>query len=61
VRLQASKAELEACCRDYFKRPMEVSFFDPGAAKKKEVDPVVMDALRIFGGRIIEDRRRSNV
>lgn len=62
TKLQAYKAELETACHAYLKRPVSLVLGDGTVpAKKKEADPVVMDALRIFGGRIIEDRRRSNV
>ncbi len=62
-RINVSKAELEACCRDYFSRPVTLNpgAGNSGAATKKDTDPVVKDALRILGGRIIEDRRRTNV
>ncbi|HEY4705837.1 MAG TPA: DNA polymerase III subunit gamma/tau [Thermodesulfobacteriota bacterium] len=60
-RIKVNRAAVEATCRDFLKRPITLNLGDNEAAKKKEVDPVVMDALRIFGGRIIEDRRRSNV
>ncbi len=60
-KIKVNRAVIEAACRDFFKRPVALDLGDGEAAKKKEHDPVVMDALRIFGGRIIEDRRRSNV
>jgi len=64
AKLTVLKAPLEACLRDFYGRPLAARINGnggPQAAQKKEQDPVLTDALRILGGRIIEDRRRSNV
>jgi len=69
--LQNLKGEqLNTACREFFSRPMRVSV-KPAAGSggpAAEVadrgpgrDPVVRDALRILGGRVIEARRRSDV
>ncbi|MBI2400611.1 MAG: hypothetical protein HYV23_06110, partial [Deltaproteobacteria bacterium] len=65
AKLTVLRAALEACLRDFYGRPVSARINGNGAAQagapKKEADPVLMDALRILGGRIIEDRRRTNV
>ncbi|MDP2689951.1 MAG: DNA polymerase III subunit gamma/tau [Deltaproteobacteria bacterium] len=58
---------LEEICGEYYKRRIRVNIRTdaeaaPAAEKKiKEADPLVKDAVRILGGRVIEDRRRNNV
>jgi len=66
AKLTVLRAALDACLRDFYGRPVTARINGNGAAqtgapKQKEQDPVLMDALRILGGRIIEDRRRTNV
>ena len=64
AKLTVLRAALEACLRDFYGRPVTARINGNGAqagAPKKEADPVLTDALRILGGRIIEDRRRTNV
>ncbi len=65
--LNIKKDLLEDICMEFYRKRTKVSIAaassgEPAAGKKaKETDPVVKDALRILGGRVIEDRRRSNV
>jgi DNA polymerase-3 subunit gamma/tau len=62
AKLTVLKASLESCLRDFYGRPVSARINGnggPAAAQKKEQDPVLMDALRILGGRIIEDRRNN--
>jgi hypothetical protein len=66
AKLTVMRAALDACLRDFYGKPVTARINGNGAAqagapKQKEQDPVLMDALRILGGRIIEDRRRTNV
>lgn len=65
AKLTVLRAALETCLKDFYGRPVSARINGNGAAQagapKKEADPVLMDALRILGGRIIEDRRRTNV
>ena len=64
AKLTVLRTALEACLRDFYGRPVTARINGNGAqagAPKKEADPVLTDALRILGGRIIEDRRRTNV
>lgn len=64
AKLTVLKAGLESCLRDFYGRQVSARINGnggPAAGQKKEQDPVLTDALRILGGRIIEDRRRSNV
>lgn len=60
AKIQVNKGALEACCTDFFKKRVSVTV-GAASAQKKEEDPVLKDTLRILGGRIIEDRRRTNV
>ncbi len=62
AKLTVLKASLESCLRDFYGRPVSARINGnggPATAQKKEQDPVLMDALRILGGRIIEDRRNN--
>ncbi|WKZ32694.1 MAG: DNA polymerase III subunit gamma/tau [Thermodesulfobacteriota bacterium] len=65
ARLSVNRETLEACLGEFYGRPVSVRINGVAAgaltAAKKDADPVVKDALRILGGRIIEDRRRTNV
>lgn len=66
AKLTVLRASLDSCLKDFYGRPVTARINGNGAAqagapKQKEQDPVLMDALRILGGRIIEDRRRTNV
>lgn len=60
---ELKKKQIEDICTDYLSRRMKVKVAASGAAadKKKDDDPLIKDALRILGGRVIEDRRRTNV
>lgn len=65
AKLTVLRAALDACLRDFYGRPVAARIngngTQAGAPRQKEADPVLTDALRILGGRIIEDRRRTNV
>ncbi|MBE7415912.1 MAG: DNA polymerase III subunit gamma/tau [Deltaproteobacteria bacterium] len=64
ARLSVNREALEACLGEFYGRPVSVRINGVAAgahSAKKDTDPVVKDALRILGGRIIEDRRRTNV
>jgi DNA polymerase-3 subunit gamma/tau len=66
AKLTVMRAPLDAVLRDFYGRPVTARINGngtaaPGAPRQKDADPVLKDALRILGGRIIEDRRRSNV
>lgn len=64
AKLAIKKGLLETACMEFYGRPVEIRIngMGGGAAKKKgEADPLVKDALKILGGRVVEDRRRSNV
>ncbi|MBI5643198.1 MAG: DNA polymerase III subunit gamma/tau [Deltaproteobacteria bacterium] len=55
---------LQSLCAEFFGRPMKIEIKASGTAapeKKKETDPIIKDAVRVLGGRVIEDRRRTNV
>lgn len=61
--LNIKKDILEAACAEYFGRRVKVAINAANgvaADKKKDSDPLIKDALKIFGGRVIEDRRRNN-
>ncbi len=64
--LKIKDKQIESVCSEYLKKPVRVKINaaagDTGVAdKKKETDPLLTDALKILGGRVIEDRRRTNV
>ncbi|MEK7774095.1 MAG: hypothetical protein AAB307_07070, partial [Deltaproteobacteria bacterium] len=64
AKLAMKKEALEAACREFYGRTVDIRIngVEGGAARKKrEADPLINDALKILGGRVIEDRRRSNV
>jgi hypothetical protein len=66
AKLTLLRPQLEACLKDFYGRPVSTRINGNGAAqngapKNKDADPVLKDALRILGGRIIEDRRGTNV
>ncbi|MBI5903010.1 MAG: hypothetical protein HZB84_05970, partial [Deltaproteobacteria bacterium] len=64
AKLAIKKGLLEAACREFYGRAVEIRIngMGGGAARKKtEADPLIKDALKILGGRVVEDRRRSNV
>ncbi|MFQ5466160.1 MAG: DNA polymerase III subunit gamma/tau [Thermodesulfobacteriota bacterium] len=58
---------LEECGLEYFNGPVKIEFkhgeVRPGGGgrKRPETDPLITEAVRLFDGRIIEDRRRQNV
>ncbi len=58
--------QIESACTEYFGRRVCISInavdtIRTDNNKKKEAGPLVKDAVRILGGKVIEDRRRSNV
>ena len=58
------KEKMELICRAFFKdkRPrISISFTGNFKDDQKEEDPLIKEAVRIFGGKVIEDRRRTNV
>lgn len=62
--LNMKKDQIESICADYFSRRMKLSIASSGAPvadKKKADDPIIRDALRILEGRVIDDRRRTDV
>lgn len=62
--LDMKKERIESVCADYFSRRMKVkitSSGEPVSDKKKDDDPIIKDALRILEGRVVDDRRRSDV
>ncbi len=63
--LRVKKDCLESAGTEYFKRRVRVSIKKAAAAdskdKKNGDDTLIKDAVRILGGRVIEDRRRTNV
>ncbi|HBG45773.1 MAG TPA: DNA polymerase III subunit gamma/tau [Deltaproteobacteria bacterium] len=64
AKLTVNRGSLEACLKEFYGAPVSVRINGAGGAgevKKKDTDPVLKDALRILGGRIIEDRRRTDV
>ncbi|MBI5827051.1 MAG: DNA polymerase III subunit gamma/tau [Deltaproteobacteria bacterium] len=64
AKLAIKKGLLEAACREFYGRAVDIRINGMGgsaARKKTEADPLIKDALKILGGRVVEDRRRSNV
>jgi len=64
--LKIKDRQIESVCSEYLKRPVRlkitaVAGLTAAAEANNEMDPLVADALRVLGGRVIEDRRRSNV
>ncbi|MBI5587127.1 MAG: DNA polymerase III subunit gamma/tau [Deltaproteobacteria bacterium] len=64
--LKIKDKQIESVCSEYLKQPVRVRISAaaggiPAADKKKETDPLVSDAIKMLGGRVIEDRRRTNV
>ncbi|MFQ5735947.1 MAG: DNA polymerase III subunit gamma/tau [Thermodesulfobacteriota bacterium] len=66
--LNIKKGLLAELCSEYFNKRMRVSIRTGGVTqsaaaekKTKDADPLVKDAVRILGGKVIEDRRRTNV
>lgn len=54
--------KLREISTEYFKRRMKVSILAGGAADKKAaVDPILKEAVKVFGGKVIEDFRRTDV
>ncbi|MBI5810154.1 MAG: DNA polymerase III subunit gamma/tau, partial [Deltaproteobacteria bacterium] len=60
--LEMKKKEIEIASSEYFGRRVtaviKASFASP---EKKTADPVIKEALKILGGKVIEDTRRTNV
>lgn len=63
--LSENKKIMEQLCNDFFGKEMIVDIkADDGIAsssKQKEDDKIIKEALKIFGGRVAEERRRVNV
>ena len=62
--LRVKKDFLESSGAEYFKRRMAVNIKKAPADsndRKRNDDTLVKEAVRILGGRVIEDRRRTNV
>lgn len=62
--LNMKKEQIESVCADYFSMRMKVSITSSGAPvadKKKDDEPIINDACRILEGRVIDDRRRTDV
>ncbi len=63
--LYENKKIMEQLCNDFFGKGMTVDIkADDSAAsssKLKEDDKIIKEAVKVFGGRIAEDRRRINV
>ncbi len=65
------KETLEGLCKDFFKRRIEISINKkdkekecagvPAGQRLEGADPVLRKALTTLGGRIVEERRRTNV
>ncbi|MEE9615239.1 MAG: hypothetical protein V3W31_09895, partial [Thermodesulfobacteriota bacterium] len=67
--LLVKKDLLESIASEYFKKRVPVKIKKEGAVRKESEgaapptpdDTLLNDAKRIFGGRVVEDRRRTNV
>ncbi len=64
--LQIKKDYIEGMCREYLGRPVKVNIRSKGGGvphseRRKDMDPLLREAMRILDGRIIEDRRRKDV
>lgn len=63
--LSENKKIMEQLCNDFFGKGMTVDIkADDSVAsslKQKEDDKVIKEAIKVFGGRVAEDRRRANV
>ncbi|MBI1910612.1 MAG: DNA polymerase III subunit gamma/tau [Deltaproteobacteria bacterium] len=55
TKISVNKGAIEALGKEFFKRPIKVNGAGSAgsAEKKREIDPVVKDAAKILGGRII--------
>lgn len=60
-KILSNKGAIEAALEDFYKRPVKLKLNGLGSTEKKKEDPVVADARRILGARVIEDRRRTDV
>lgn len=60
-KILANKGAIEAALEDFYKRPVKLRLNGAGSAEKKKEDPIIADARRILGARVIEDRRRTDV
>jgi DNA polymerase-3 subunit gamma/tau len=60
-KLSASRAELDKFCRDFFGRKMriEVGVGSGTQEVKRGPEPLVQEALEVFGGKVLEESRRS--
>ncbi|MBE9528409.1 MAG: DNA polymerase III subunit gamma/tau [Proteobacteria bacterium] len=60
-KLSASRAELDKLCRDFFGRKMriEVGVGTGTQEVKRGPEPLVQEALEVFGGKVLEESRRS--
>lgn len=65
VYLSENKKAMEQLCNDFFGKEMTVDIKADDSAvpslKQKEDDRIIKEAVKVFGGRIAEDRRRVNV
>ncbi|MBI5874291.1 MAG: DNA polymerase III subunit gamma/tau [Deltaproteobacteria bacterium] len=63
--LSENKKVMEQLCNDFFGKGMTVDIKADDSAgsslKQKEDDKIIKEAVKVFGGRIAEDRRRVNV
>ena len=64
VYLSENKKVLEQFCSEFFNKEMKLDIkADESvviASKPKEDDKTIQEAIKIFGGKIVEDRRRAN-
>ncbi len=60
-KLSADRAQLGSLCKSFFKREMriEVGVGTATEEKKRGPEPLVQEALEVFGGVVIEESRRS--
>ncbi|MBI5286186.1 MAG: hypothetical protein HY878_01175 [Deltaproteobacteria bacterium] len=57
-----NKEGLEELSSEFFKRKMNVEIktaMDEGLPPAEKVDPIIKEAMRILGGKVIEDRFKS--
>ncbi|MBI3399173.1 MAG: DNA polymerase III subunit gamma/tau [Deltaproteobacteria bacterium] len=65
--LSENKKNIEQLCKEFFCKEMTVeltaddNFADAFPGKPREDDKIIKEAVRVLGGRVIEDRRRANV
>jgi hypothetical protein len=61
-RLSSRRAELEKLCGDFFRRKIriEVGVGSGTQEVKRGPEPLVQEALEVFGGKVLEESRRSS-